>query len=40
MGPYSLYPVQGQNYATHGDNAASGDKGEVGAREDEYMVLK
>lgn len=38
MWPYSLYPVQGQNYATSGDNTASGGK-EVRAK-DECMVLK
>lgn len=30
---YSLRSVQGQNYATSGDNAASGDKAEVRAGE-------
>lgn len=40
MWPYNLSSVQGHNYATSGDNAASGDKTEVRAREDEFKVLK
>lgn len=40
MWPYNLHPVQGQNCAASGDNAASGDKAGFRAREEECRVLK